>query len=92
LKTNKVPMRRCAGCMTSKPKKDLIRIAAYEGRVSIDRTGKAKGRGIYLCPDKECMEKARKKKSLSRGLKTDISNEQMEQLFEELAEYEKENR
>jgi len=78
--------------MTSKPKKDLIRIAAYEGRVSIDRTGKAKGRGIYLCPDKECMEKARKKKSLSRGLKTDISNEQMEQLFEELAEYEKENR
>jgi predicted RNA-binding protein YlxR (DUF448 family) len=42
----KIPMRRCVGCMESKPKNQLIRIAGYEGNVSIDRTGKAKGRGI----------------------------------------------
>ena len=38
-------MRRCAGCMESKPKNQLIRIAGYEGQITIDETEKAKGRG-----------------------------------------------
>ena len=57
--TKKVPMRRCVGCMESKPKKELIRIAGYEGEVSLDPTGKAKGRGAYLCPNRQCLEKAK---------------------------------
>ena len=31
MKVKKVPMRRCVGCMVSKPKKELIRIVAAEG-------------------------------------------------------------
>ena len=53
LKNKKTPMRRCVGCMESKPKKDLVRIAFYEGQINIDPVGKAKGRGVYLCPDIE---------------------------------------
>lgn len=87
--TKKVPMRRCVGCMESKPKKELIRIAGYEDTVSLDLTGKAKGRGVYLCPDTECLEKAKKKRALGRSLKMDISQEQLEKLFEELKSYEK---
>lgn len=95
MKTNKakavkkIPMRRCAGCMESRPKKELIRIAAYEGQIALDPTGKAKGRGVYLCPCDECLSKARKRKSLQRSLDMELSEEQLEQLFWELKNYEK---
>ena len=49
MKERKVPMRRCIGCMTSKEKQELIRIACYEGRITLDESGRAKGRGAYLC-------------------------------------------
>ena len=77
-------MRRCIGCMESKPKRELIRIAYYEGEMSVDRTGKAKGRGVYLCPNTECMEMARKKKAFQRNFKTSFSEETLEQIFKEL--------
>lgn len=89
MKTKKIPMRRCVGCMESKPKGELIRVAGYEGQVSIDVTGKAKGRGVYLCPNTECFQKAQKRKAIGRNLEMDITPEQLEQLFEELKKYEK---
>jgi predicted RNA-binding protein YlxR (DUF448 family) len=77
MKAKKTPMRRCVGCMESKPKKELVRLAGYEGKVSIDLTGKAKGRGVYLCTSVECFEKAVKKKALSRSLEMEIPKEQL---------------
>ena len=91
MKSKKVPMRRCVGCMESKPKNSLIRIACYEGKVSVDPTGKAKGRGVYICPDRECMEKAKKRRSLQRSFEVEISSEEIEKLFEELTQYEQES-
>ncbi|MDD4366276.1 MAG: YlxR family protein [Eubacteriales bacterium] len=88
MKNKKTPMRRCVGCMSSRPKNELIRIAAYEGDVSIDPTGKAKGRGVYVCPDLQCLKKAEKRNALARSLSVEISKEQMEKLFEELRTYE----
>ncbi len=85
----KTPMRRCVGCMESKPKKELIRIAGDEGSVSLDPTGKAKGRGVYLCPDEKCLEKAQKRKALSRSLGMEIPPEQMEKLLQDINAYEK---
>ena len=90
LKSKKIPMRRCVGCMESKPKSNLIRIACYEGKATVDPTGKAKGRGVYICPDRECMEKAKKKRALQRSFEIEMSQEEMENLFEELAQYEQE--
>lgn len=57
--------------------------------MKVDPTGKAKGRGVYICPDRQCMEKARKKRALQRSFETDISEENMENIFRELEEYEK---
>ena len=87
--TKNVPMRRCVGCMESKPKNELIRIAGYENEVTVDLTGRAKGRGVYLCPDTKCLEKAKKKRALGRGLKMEVTQEQMDRIFEELENYEK---
>ncbi|MDF3003440.1 MAG: YlxR family protein [Bacillota bacterium] len=89
MKTKKVPMRRCVGCMESKPKRELIRIVAADGGPKIDLTGKANGRGIYLCPNTECFTKARKRKAVSRGLEIEIGEAELDNLFKELAEHEK---
>lgn len=74
--------------MESKPKNSLIRVACYEGEITVDATGKAKGRGVYMCPDRACMEKARKKRALQRNFETEISAETMERIFQELEQYE----
>lgn len=77
--------------MESKPKNTLVRIACYEGEVTVDPSGKAKGRGVYLCPNKECMEKARKRRSLQRNFEVEISEETLQNIFTELEKYEKES-
>ena len=84
-------MRRCAGCMQSRPKRELIRIVSLgEGHISLDLTGKANGRGVYLCPDASCFEKAKKKNALSRSLGMKLDPEDLERVFTELTQYEKE--
>ncbi len=80
----KTPMRRCVGCMTSKPKNELTRIACYEGEVHVDPTGKAKGRGVYVCPNEACIAKAYKTKALMRSLGMQIEKETLDRIFEEL--------
>ncbi len=42
----KIPARQCIGCMTSRPKKELVRVVrAPSGEISIDLVGKKPGRG-----------------------------------------------
>lgn len=90
MKVRKIPMRRCVGCMESKPKKELMRIVySPEGELVLDPTGKANGRGVYLCLKEECIEKARKKRAVSRGLERDVDSQQLEKVFEELLNYER---
>jgi len=90
MKTKKIPMRRCVGCMESKPKKELIRVVGdKEGNISLDVTGKAQGRGVYLCPNSECFKIARKKQAISRNLSMTISPEKLDEIFLELENYEK---
>lgn len=80
-------MRRCVGCMVSKEKKSLIRVTSYEDIVTIDLTGKAKGRGAYLCKDNpDCWEKAYKRKALERSLEMEITPEKKEKIFSKLKE------
>lgn len=69
------------GCNSQKDKKELIRIVKNkEGIISIDRTGKAQGRGAYICDNVECLEKVIKSKRLERALDTKISDEIYEEL------------
>ena len=54
-----------------------------DGKPFVDRTGKANGRGIYLCDNKECFEKAKKKKAINRGLDLDLDKEKIDQLYKD---------
>lgn len=86
-KAKKIPMRRCVGCYANHPKSDMVRVVKdKENRVFLDRTGKANGRGAYLCPDAKCLELALKKKALERSLETPIDAKTIEELKEAIEE------
>lgn len=77
----KIPMRQCVGCGEMKEKKTLIRIIRTpEGRIILDRTGRANGRGAYICDDPACLAAARKRKSLNRAFKMQVPEEVYEEL------------
>lgn len=93
MKERKVPMRRCVGCMESKEKQQLVRIAGYEGNITVDLTGRAKGRGAYLCRDNEqCWQKAYKRKALERSLGMTVTEEQKDEIFNKLSELKEDER
>mgnify|MGYP004664255907 FL=1 len=71
----KIPQITCIGCNVQKNKNDLIRIVMNkEGNISIDKTGKANGRGAYICNNIECLEKAIKSKRLERSFERKIDD------------------
>ena len=73
VKPRKIPMRMCVGCREMKPKMQLLRVVKpQEGDAHIDRTGKAAGRGAYVCDSIECLKKAEKIRALDRALDTKI--------------------
>ena len=81
----KVPMRKCVGCQEMKSKKEMIRVLkTSEEEFVLDATGKKNGRGAYICPSKECFEKAVKSKGLERSFKHSIPKEVYEKLEKEL--------
>ena len=81
VKPRKIPMRMCVGCREMKPKAQLLRVVKpQEGQAHIDRTGKAPGRGAYICGQIECFKKARKSRALERALDAKIEEAVFDQL------------
>ena len=77
----KVPQRTCIGCMQSKNKNELLRIVKQnDGKIFVDKTGKANGRGAYICNSVDCLEKAIKLKRLEKKFETKIDDEIYEDL------------
>lgn len=87
--SKKMPVRRCVGCQEMKNKKEMIRvIRTPEGEFELDATGKKNGRGAYLCPSWECLEKAVKSKGLERSFKQAIPPEVYSRLEKEMDDLE----
>ena len=81
MKIRKIPMRMCVVTREKLPKSELIRVVkTTEGKVIIDESGKANGRGAYVKKDKEVFLKARKHKILDRQLEAIVPLE----IFDEL--------
>ncbi len=83
----KVPLRQCTGCREMKPKRELIRVVrSPEGTVSLDFRGKMPGRGAYVCPQEQCLKKARKSKALERAFGVPLPPEVWEELEAQMKE------
>lgn len=80
MKTKKIPMRTCVVTREKLPKQELLRIVKFDGRVSVDPTGKQNGKGCYIKKDASVLEEARKKKVLNRVLEAEIDDEVYEEI------------
>ena len=81
MQQRKIPMRQCLGCRTMFPKRELIRVVrSPEGGLSRAFKGKAPGRGAYLCPNPDCLKKARKSRAIERAFSVSVPEEVYEAL------------
>lgn len=70
LGTRAEPRRTCVVCRSSAAKRTLHRIVrSPAGTVAYDPTGKAAGRGAYLCGQPACLDMAVRRRSIQRALK-----------------------
>ena len=75
-KQKKIPQRMCCGCGEMFDKRSLVRVVrSPEGEVSLDLTGKASGRGAYICKSAGCLKKAQKSGRIARTLQVTIPEE-----------------
>ena len=82
---SKEKLRTCVVCKAQSDKKILLRIVKNkDGEIFVDRTGKANGRGAYVCKDKECYEKLCKLKSLNKSFKCNVPAEVYEEIGKEI--------
>ena len=87
---NKIPMRQCTGCREMKSKKEMIRVLKTpEDEIVLDTTGRKNGRGAYVCPSIERLDKAIRNHGIERSLKTSVPEEVYEDLKKELSKIEK---
>lgn len=75
-----IPERTCVACGLKKPKGELRRIAlSTDGQVSVDATGKAPGRGAYVC-DSACWSNALDRGRVNRSFGRPVSSSQLKAL------------
>jgi uncharacterized protein len=79
----RIPQRTCVVCRSTTAKRELVRVVRTpDGGVEIDLTGKANGRGAYLCNSIDCWDSALKRDRLSTALKVKVSAESRAKLAE----------
>lgn len=63
------PLRTCAVCREVRPKRSMSRLVRRaDGSIVLDPTGKAPGRGTYLCDQDSCREPRRLAEAVERAL------------------------
>lgn len=79
------PQRTCTACRQVGAKRELVRVVRTpDGRVVVDWTGKAPGRGAYIGPAQECLRRALDRRALQRALAVEITAEDRAALEAEL--------
>lgn len=82
----KIPVRMCIACREPIEKKKMLRIVKTgAGEIFVDFSGKASGRGAYICGKAECAAKLRKQKLLNKAFSCDIPAEIYDRIEEELS-------
>ena len=86
-KTKSIPMRMCIACREMKPKKEMTRVVkTADGEILADPTGKAAGRGAYICNDESCLKKLQDKKLLHKAFSAVVPSEVYQKIEEKTLE------
>lgn len=77
--------RMCFVCRAIHNKQEMLRLVKNSsGEIFIDKSGKADGRGAYICKQTSCIEQIKKQKILSRAFKCEFPTAVYNKLCEEL--------
>lgn len=80
-------MRRCVNCRESKHKTELLRVVRTpEGNFTVDFTGKANGRGAYICKNEICAAETKKRRKLDKSFKVSLPAEIYDKIIEAVTE------
>ncbi|MBQ7769959.1 MAG: YlxR family protein [Clostridia bacterium] len=83
-KTKKIPMRMCIACREMKPKAEMTRVVkTADDEIYLDPTGKAAGRGAYVCNNADCLKKLSGKKLLHKAFSANVGDEVYQGIGEE---------
>ena len=79
--TRHMPQRSCIVCGAKRAKRELFRVVRTPaGRCRVDETGKAIGRGAYLCYQDACWYAALRGERLAKALRGEVGCEDREDL------------
>ncbi len=82
-KSKHIPQRTCIACQQKRDKKELIRLVrTSNGNTEVDLSAKKPGRGVYLCPQRDCWEIGLKRNRLEHALKTKLTDDNRQALLE----------
>lgn len=75
-------MRTCVGCRATEPSQALIRVALQKAESSVptvvfDEQRILGGRGAWVHPGTECLNKALKKGAFNRAFRTRVTTDQL---------------
>ena len=77
----KIPLRTCIACKEMKPKKEMLRIVkTADGEIFPDPTGKASGRGAYICENEKCRQLLGAKELLNKAFSAPVGAEVYERI------------
>ena len=80
----KVPLRMCIACRELKDKKSMLRVVKNsDGKIFLDFSFKAAGRGAYICDNPECIKKLKSKKLLNKVFSCAVDDEVYKAIEEE---------
>lgn len=72
VKPRHIPIRTCVVCRQTSAKRVLLRVVRRPekdgGGIAVDPSGKANGRGAYVCALNDCIDRAIKQKRFERSL------------------------
>ncbi len=72
-KNNKIPLRMCIACRELKEKREMLRVVKNsEGKIFLDFSSKAQGRGAYICNNTECVKKLKKYRLLNKVFSSEV--------------------
>lgn len=77
-----IPQRTCVSCGKKADKRELLRIvASKDGSVRIDPTGKANGRGAYVCRGGDCSPRGPVRGRVQHALRLELEQQQWDELI-----------
>src|SRR5438093_5125303 len=75
--------RTCIGCRAQREAYDLLRFACTpQGEVILDASGRAPGRGVYVCCDVRCLRKALKSAKLALAVKRPVTVPDFDRVYQ----------